>query len=117
MTEVYVDFDKMKPLTRDHFRKLKVGDKVYYVNDSDDLNTITADKHMNCHQNRVVYDATIIQITEHNIVMDCMPIIASVHGWPTFGKPKSHIETISFSDGCEKTLQWLYKTIEWEYVV
>lgn len=116
MIETYVDFDKMKSMTKEQFKMLNVGDKVYYVNGNDELNTLTADKYMNCHQNKVVYEAIITQITNHNIVMECTPVIGSIHEWPMFGEPKPHTESISFADACEKTEQWLYSTIEWEYV-
>lgn len=114
--EVYVNWSKMRPLTREHFDLLKVGDKVYYVNGHDELNTITYDKRYRSHINRVVYNAEIIQITKHMIVLKCTLITDSIHGWNVVNNVQPHIESFSKTDSCEYAKQWLYQQLEWEYV-
>lgn len=114
--ECYVDFKKMNPLTMDELAKVKVGDKYYYCNGNDELNTQLFDCHGKVHICKVLYEAEVVAVNKHNIVMLCTPVIGSIHGWPIGTEIKSHIESMSKFDGCEKAEQWLYRTIEWVLV-
>lgn len=114
--DLYVDWSKMRPLTREHFNKLKVGDTLYYVNDHDELNTITYDKKFRPHNNRVIYEAKIIQITKYQIILQCTPITDSIHGWSIGNDIKPHVESFSKTEGCQLSKQWLYQQLEWECV-
>ena len=114
--DCYVDWKKMRALTGQEFHMLKVGDSVYYVNGSDELNTITQDKHRCYHMNRVVYEAEVIQVTRHLIVLRCIPVTGSIHGWSVGSNIVPHIESFCKRDDCADADERLYRTIEWEFV-
>lgn len=114
--ECYANFKKMRPLSRNQISRLRVGDKILYVNDSDELNTVQFDDNGRRHSCRVVYEAEVIQSTDYLLALSCMPIIGTIHGWPIGRNIKPHVESISKSEGCAASQQWLFKNIEWEFV-
>lgn len=114
--ECYADFKKMSALTMNELDKVKVGEKYYYCNGNDELNTQLFDCHGKVRICKVLYEAEVVAVNKHNIVMLCTPVIGSIYGWPIGTEIKSHIESISKYDGCEKAEQWLYRTIEWVLV-
>ena len=112
----YVDFKRMQALSPNELSRVKIGDKFYYVNSGDELNTHDYDINGKEHHCKVVYEAEVVQTTKYLIIMNCTAIPATIIGWEISGDIKPHVESMSKYDACEMSKQWLYKNIAWEFI-
>lgn len=78
----------MVELNGKEIRQLKVGDKVLYKYDDDEVDC--------------VYSAEVKNIYPYQIELECFPIVESIAGWPVWEHLcKPHTECVAFADNCE----------------
>lgn len=113
---MYLDWRRMIPMGRDEINRLKVGDKLYYITDYDELNSFkdTQDNKRPFH--KVCYNATVVGTYTHHIELWCEPIAESIKGWAVWSAfMKPHQESIARSEGCEMSKVHLYKELLWNW--